>query len=84
MPIVRTSKITSKRQVTFPKAVMDELGLKAGDSIVIEKRPEGFYIRPSRIRVEWLAPLRGRLSKGEGTFDIGEFRDARKDSELRD
>ncbi len=31
-----TSKITSKGQVTLPKAVREQLGLKAGDSIVYE------------------------------------------------
>jgi AbrB family looped-hinge helix DNA binding protein len=30
------SKITSKGQVTLPKAVRDQLGLQAGDSIVYE------------------------------------------------
>jgi AbrB family looped-hinge helix DNA binding protein len=84
MPTIRRSKITSKRQVTFPKSVMDEMGLSAGDSIVIEKRADGFYIRPSRVKPEKLAPLRGLLRKGAGSFDLEEFRNAEKDPGLRD
>jgi antitoxin PrlF len=38
-----TSKITSKGQVTLPKAVREQLGLKAGDSIVYEV--EGNIVR---------------------------------------
>jgi AbrB family looped-hinge helix DNA binding protein len=84
MPMIQRSRITSKRQVTFPKAVMDEMGLKAGDSIVIEKRADGFYIRSSKVREDMLAPLKGRLTRGVGTFEIGNFRDAPKDPALRD
>jgi len=69
--------------VTFPKSGMDEMGLSAGDSIVIEKRADVFYIRPSRVKLEMLAPLRGRLLKGAGSFDLEELRNAKKDPDLR-
>jgi len=31
-------KITSKRQVTFPSRVCKELGMKAGQDIILEKK----------------------------------------------
>jgi AbrB family looped-hinge helix DNA binding protein len=84
MATMQRSKITSKRQVTFPKRVMDAMGLKAGDSIEIEQRADGFFIRPCRIREEMLAPLRGKVTTDKGPFNVEEFRDARKDPALRD
>ncbi len=77
-------KVTSKRQVTFPRKVLDSLGVKAGDSLEVESRPEGFLIRPYRIREECLAPLKHKIDLSKGPFDIEEFRNARTDPALRD
>jgi bifunctional DNA-binding transcriptional regulator/antitoxin component of YhaV-PrlF toxin-antitoxin module len=45
----RTVKITSKRQVTFRKEVLDQLGVKPGDKITVEVvGPARMEIGPAR------------------------------------
>ena len=39
-----TAKITSKGQITIPKAVRDELGLRSGDHIEFVKANGGFRV----------------------------------------
>jgi hypothetical protein len=47
--------------------------------------PDEWLIRPFRIRAERLAPLQGKLRRGEGAFDLQAFRDTPKDhAALRD
>jgi AbrB family looped-hinge helix DNA binding protein len=77
-------KITAKRQVTFPARVLDALGVQPGDRLELHESPEGFFLRPQRIDRTRLAPLRGKLRKGRGTFDVESFRGQRHDPALRD
>jgi len=77
-------KITSKRQVTFPASVLKALGVKPGDRLEVIENEDGFLIRPQRIDLSRLAPLRGKLPKGRGTFDLTAFRDQDHDPALRD
>ncbi len=77
-------KITSKRQVTFPARVLDALGVGPGDRLELVESSDGFRLRPRRIHRERLAPLRDKLKKGRGPFDIETFRSQRHDPALRD
>ena len=77
-------KITSKRQVTFPARVLDALGLKPGDRLRLEEGPDGFVLRPQRMDPARLAPLRDKLRRGRGSFDLVSFRQQRHDPSLRD
>ena len=77
-------KITAKRQVTFPAHVLDALGVKPGDRIEIEKRPDGYMLRPCHIDSTRLAPLRGKLPRGKGSFDLETFRSQPHDRAVRD
>ena len=77
-------KITSKRQVTFPARVLEALGVKPGDRIELQPGPDGYVLRARRVDRSLLAPLRGRLRRGKGTFDLESFRDKRHDRSLRD
>ncbi len=77
-------KITAKRQVTFPARVLTALGVQPGDRLEIVEGPDGFILRPRRIHASRLAPLRGKLHRGKGTFDIDTFRDEPHDETLRD
>ncbi len=77
-------KITSKRQVTFPAHVLDALGLSSGDYLELLEGPDGFLLRPRRIDLTALAPLRHKLHKGKGKFDLEQFREQAHDPTLRD
>ena len=67
-------KITAKRQVTIPARVLAALGAKPGDLLEIEEGPNGFMLRPRPIDLTRLAGLRGKLGKGQGSFDLEAFR----------
>ena len=77
-------KITAKRQVTFPARVLEALGVKPGDRLELEEGPDGFILRARQIDRTRLAPLRGKLRRGKGTFDLETFRSQRHDRTLRD
>ena len=79
--------LTAKRQATFPAEVCEAMRLKPGArlEIVPSGEPDEWIIRPFRIRSERLAPLRGKLRRGAGSFDLKTFRDTPKDyAALRD
>ena len=44
----REARITSKGQITVPKAVRHALGLKPGDKVVFEQDGEEICVRPVR------------------------------------
>ncbi len=73
-------KITAKRQVTFPARVLAALGVKPGDRLEIEEGPGGFMLRPRPIDLTRLGGLRGKLRKGQGSFDLEAFRNRPHDS----
>ena len=77
-------KITSKRQVTFPARVLAALGVRPGDQLELQEGPDGFLLRPRRLDPARLAPLREKLRRGRGTFDIEEVRENAHDPSLRD
>ena len=77
-------KITAKRQVTFPARVLDALGVKPGDRLELEKGPDGFVLRACAVERTRLAPLRGKLRRGKGTFDLEAFRSKPYARALRD
>ncbi|MHB8762813.1 MAG: AbrB/MazE/SpoVT family DNA-binding domain-containing protein [Deferrisomatales bacterium] len=77
-------KVTAKRQVTFPAQVLEALGVKPGDRLELLEGPEGFLLRPQRVDASRLAPLRGKLRRGAGTFDLETFRAQSHDAALRD
>ena len=68
-------KITSKRQVTFPKRVLEALGVGPGDHLELEEGPDGFILRPRRIDYSKLGTLRDKIPPGIPPFDIRKFRD---------
>ncbi len=71
-------KITSKRQVTFPKRVLDELGVGPGDQLELLEGPDGFTLRPRRIDLSKLGYLEDKIPTGTPSFDIRKFRDQRE------
>ena len=77
-------KVTAKRQVTFPARVLEALGVKPGDRIELQVVGGGYLLRPQVVDPSRLAPLRGKLRKGVGTFDIEAFRKQPRARSLRD
>ncbi len=77
-------KVTSKRQVTFPAAVLEALGAGPGSHLELQPRGDGFLLRARTIDRSKLAPLRNSIRKGAGTFDLGAFREQRHEPSLRD
>ena len=74
----------AKRQVTFPAAVLDALGLGPGDRLVLQEGSECFLLRPQRIDFASLAPLRDKIERDPGPFDLEELRDTPHNLALRD
>ena len=68
-------KVTAKRQVTFPKHVLDALGVGPGDQLELMESPDGFILRPRRIDLSLLGGLRDKIDPNAEPFDIRKFRD---------
>ncbi|MCY4482079.1 MAG: AbrB/MazE/SpoVT family DNA-binding domain-containing protein [Spirochaetaceae bacterium] len=77
-------KVTAKRQVTFPAAVLEAIGVGPGDRLELHEGPDGFLLRPQRIDFDSLAPLRDKVRRDAGPFDLEEFRSQPHDPALRD
>ena len=79
--------LTAKRQATFPAEVCEAMHIAPGARLEILPggQSDEWIIRPFRIRAERLAPLKGKLRRGVGAFDLKTFREAPKDyAALRD
>lgn len=78
-------KMTSKRQVTFPRQVVDRLGLREGDSLHISETTGGILIKPHRFQPDKLAPLRDKINPNRPAPNLNEVRHAAAlDPRLRD
>ena len=77
-------KVTPRRQVTLPARVFDALGAKPGDRLLLEETGKGFLLRRRRIEPDRLAPLRHKLRRGHGRFDIHTFHKQPHGPSLRD
>jgi AbrB family looped-hinge helix DNA binding protein len=76
-------KMTSKRQVTFPKSVAESLHLKPGDSLTVQETKNGILIRPNRFDISKLAPLREKISPELPAPNLNTVRHAALDPDLR-
>ncbi len=77
-------KTPAKRQVTLPGAVLDALGVGPGDRLELQDGPQGFLLRPQRIDFANQAPLRDKIRRDPGPFDLADFRNQPHDPALRD
>ena len=76
--------ITSKRQVTFPAVVLEQLGVGPGDRIELVASPDGYLLRAKRVDHTKLAPLRNRVKTDTPPFDLNAFRRQGYENALRD
>jgi len=73
--LLMATTMTTKGQVTVPKAVRDYLGLKAGSAVTFERLTSGEVVlcpakRPPKARRSLFAKLRGRASQRMSTEEI--------------
>ncbi|MCK5542694.1 MAG: AbrB/MazE/SpoVT family DNA-binding domain-containing protein [Desulfobacterales bacterium] len=60
--MTQTIRLTSKRQATFPVKLCKELGIKAGDDLILERKKIGkdfaWILKPKKnIESKWFASL---------------------------
>ena len=77
-------KITSKRQATFPKHVLETLGVEPATKSNFEKPKTVTFYVPRRIDLSLLGGLRRLIKPGQEPFDIRKFREGTYDPSLRD
>lgn len=58
---MRVARVTSKGQVTVPKAIREALGVERGDILVFATHPQG-YVKLRRLPGRTLTQLRGSLA----------------------
>ena len=58
-----TTQLSTKGQVVLPKALREKRGWRAGETFVIEERPEGLLLRPSKSETPTRIEDRRRLSR---------------------
>ena len=86
MPATLRVKLTAKRQVTFPRAALDALGARPGDTLTLTERNGAWLLAPDSIRHGQLAPLREKLrGRRIPDLDLARWRETRPDhARLRD
>lgn len=79
------AKITSKRQTAIPARAPDAMGpAGAGNGFELRESLSGFPPRPMPVDSARLAPLRGKIRRDRGPFDLRAFRRQRHEPALRD
>ncbi|PIY71126.1 hypothetical protein COY88_02020 [Candidatus Roizmanbacteria bacterium CG_4_10_14_0_8_um_filter_35_28] len=53
--MLQTVRITSKRQITIPVKIFDELGMAQGDHLLVEKKDQSLMLTPAEVLVKRLA-----------------------------
>ena len=64
--------------------VLKALQLKPGDQFKLRDDPDSYVLQSRRIDPTRLAPLRGKLRRGRGTFDLARVREQAHEPSLRD
>jgi antitoxin PrlF len=64
------AKITSKGQVTIPRAIREALHVAAGDTVIFEVVDEGVHIRPRHEKTVQAFAGAGRIGPGKTVADI--------------
>lgn len=63
-----TTTVTSKGQMTLPKDVRDDLGLRTGDKLDIVKEDGVYVLRPRNVPIESFAGILGKSPAGPMTL----------------
>lgn len=76
--------VTADGQITLPAEALEALGVKPGDQLHLETRPDGIILRFKRIDYSRLGTLRDKIPAGHPPFDIQKVREQIYGSSLRD
>jgi len=77
------SKVTSKRQLTLPKAIADQYGIRAGDELQWVAAGEAIRVIPAKKGKDRKDDARLALKQRLDLFDKATLRQQHRDSELR-
>ena len=68
-------RITSRRQITIPKHILDALGMGPGDQLQLIEESDALTLKPKRIDLSRLGTLRDKIPPEIPPFDIRKFWD---------
>ena len=77
-------RAASRHFATLAARVFEVFGVKSGDLLKVQDGPGDFDEPPRRVDPARLAPLRGKLKRGCGTFDLARIREQAHEPSLRD
>ena len=77
-------RIRKGGRVTLPGHVLQAMGVQPGEHLRLDEGPDGHVLRPHRIDLSRLAPLRAKLRPGTDPCDVHAFRTEPHDQALRD
>lgn len=76
-----TATLTSKGQLTLPKKIREQLGLRQGDRVELISENGQVVLRPQRADEHAFSSWIGRFSLPEGEDPVAFVRDLRDDGE---
>ena len=77
-------RVGLRHLATRAARVLEAFGVKTGDLLTLQDGRSDFDEPPRRLDPERLAPLRGKLRRGRGTFDLASNREQAHEPSLRD
>ena len=77
-------RVTLRLLATIAARVLETFGVKTGDLLKVQDGRDDFDGPPGRVDPARLAPLRGKLRRGRGTFDLARIREQAHEPSLRD
>ena len=76
--------VVFRRLAALAAHVLKALELESGNQLELREDPDGYVLQSRRIDPSRLAPLRGKLRRGRGTFDMASVREQVHEPSLRD
>ena len=76
--------VASRHLAALAARVLKALGLKSGSRLELREGPDGLVQQSRRVDPTRLAPLREKLRRGRGTFDLARIREQAHEPSLRD
>ncbi len=81
---MKFGRVGSRHLATWATHVLEVFGVKTGDLLKLRDGPYDFDEPLRRLDPARLAPLRGKLRRGRGTFDLARICEQAHEPSLRD